>query len=273
MTSTSITGVAEALFVSNLQPSDQPTIEQVAVAALGSLLQHGGVSGCAGICAAEFGDHPETAPARMRWALAMARRFGRRRGWLPRVVPSAILLNRTSPLAQLARLVAAAGAVRSGRSVRRARSSVRSSFRRYANFGILFGALIGAATFVGNLTGHDGLLVQSGIAVVCVAAGVGGAVRRGRFGARRAPAWVVSGEPRRVSPLSGATDVSQDWIIQHLFALGLKLQAAAARSDIDRVREEMEVVVDGLDEVIVRVRRAKVVPTVGGGVVTPGVAR
>jgi hypothetical protein len=60
---------AEALFVSKLQRSDQPSAEQIrhaviaAVSALGS-------QGCAERVAQEFGDHPEAAVARMRWALA-----------------------------------------------------------------------------------------------------------------------------------------------------------------------------------------------------------
>lgn len=49
---------------------------------------------------------------------------------------------------------------------------------------------------------------------------------------------------------------SQDWIIQHLFALGLRLELAAARADIRAAREDIEAVADGLDEVIATVRRA-----------------
>jgi hypothetical protein len=60
---------AEALFISNLQPSDQPSAVQIAAAIRASLRQHGGTSGCAGACASEYGEHPDTAPGRMRWAL------------------------------------------------------------------------------------------------------------------------------------------------------------------------------------------------------------
>ena len=62
---------ADALFASALQRSDAPTAGQirqaidVAVAAFGCL-------GCAERVAQEFGDHPETAAARMRWARAAA---------------------------------------------------------------------------------------------------------------------------------------------------------------------------------------------------------
>jgi hypothetical protein len=63
---------AEALFVSDLQPSDHPTLEQV-IAAIGATLSRlGGPCGCAAACAAEYGEHPETASERMRWALATA---------------------------------------------------------------------------------------------------------------------------------------------------------------------------------------------------------
>jgi uncharacterized membrane protein len=65
----SITGfeAADALFVSALQCSQAPTTDQVRQAvnaAVGAF----GYSGCAGRVAQEFGDHPETAAARMRWA-------------------------------------------------------------------------------------------------------------------------------------------------------------------------------------------------------------
>lgn len=67
-----MTLTAEALFASPLQPSDRPDprrVEQVAQATLRAL----GPDGCAAVMAAEFGEHPETAATRMRWALALAR--------------------------------------------------------------------------------------------------------------------------------------------------------------------------------------------------------
>ena len=63
---------ADALFASALQCSDAPSAGQIrqaidaAVAAFGFL-------GCTGRVAQEFGDHPETAAARMRWARAAVR--------------------------------------------------------------------------------------------------------------------------------------------------------------------------------------------------------
>jgi hypothetical protein len=61
----------DALFASALQRSDDPgaaQIRQAIAAAIGAF----GYSGCAGRVAQEFGDHPETAAARMRWARALA---------------------------------------------------------------------------------------------------------------------------------------------------------------------------------------------------------
>jgi hypothetical protein len=64
-----LTSEAEALFVSALQPSDDPRPDQVAAAVRAGLQRYGGVRGCAAQCAAEFGEHPDTASPRMRWAL------------------------------------------------------------------------------------------------------------------------------------------------------------------------------------------------------------
>jgi hypothetical protein len=64
--------LAEALFVSPLQPSDRPSAAQVRDAIVASLRAFGGVDGCAVQCAEEFGEHPEVAVMRMRWALSIA---------------------------------------------------------------------------------------------------------------------------------------------------------------------------------------------------------
>jgi hypothetical protein len=71
------TSTAQALFASTLQPSDRPTAEHVAVAVRDSLRRHGGWDGCAAVCAVEYGDHPETASERMRWAITVTRRVSR----------------------------------------------------------------------------------------------------------------------------------------------------------------------------------------------------
>jgi hypothetical protein len=57
---------ADALFVSGLQPSDEPSVVQVQDAIAGAVRRFGG-RGCAGRVAQEFGDHPDIAVARMRW--------------------------------------------------------------------------------------------------------------------------------------------------------------------------------------------------------------
>lgn len=61
---------ADALFVSALQRSEEPTADQVRQAVVAALRTWGS-RGCAEGVAQEFGDHPETATARMRWACAV----------------------------------------------------------------------------------------------------------------------------------------------------------------------------------------------------------
>jgi len=58
---------SEALFVSALQRSDNPGVEQVRQAVAHAVRAYGS-RGCAARVAQEFGDHPETAVPRMRWA-------------------------------------------------------------------------------------------------------------------------------------------------------------------------------------------------------------
>jgi hypothetical protein len=60
---------AEALFLSSLQPSDDPTSDDVSVAIRASIVAHGGLGGCVNAFAREYGDHPDTATKRMRWSL------------------------------------------------------------------------------------------------------------------------------------------------------------------------------------------------------------
>ena len=60
---------ADALFASALQISDQPSPVQVTQAVDAATRALGGV-GCAALVAQEFGEHPETAVTRMRWARA-----------------------------------------------------------------------------------------------------------------------------------------------------------------------------------------------------------
>jgi hypothetical protein len=58
---------SEALFVSTLQRSDGPDAHQVQQA-IAQTVRVFGSRGCAARVAQEFGDHPETAVTRMRWA-------------------------------------------------------------------------------------------------------------------------------------------------------------------------------------------------------------
>jgi hypothetical protein len=63
---------ADAVFVSGLQRRDEPSAGQVRQA-VAVAIRAFGCSGCAGRVAQEFGDHPETAVLRMRWARGVAR--------------------------------------------------------------------------------------------------------------------------------------------------------------------------------------------------------
>jgi hypothetical protein len=63
---------AEALFASSLQSSDQPVAREIRGAVTATLRQLG-MRECAARVAVEFGEHPETAVARMSWALSMIR--------------------------------------------------------------------------------------------------------------------------------------------------------------------------------------------------------
>jgi hypothetical protein len=67
---------ADALFVSALQRSEELSTGQVRQAVAAAVRTFGS-RGCAERVAQEFGDHPDTAVARMRWArLAAAEAFG-----------------------------------------------------------------------------------------------------------------------------------------------------------------------------------------------------
>ena len=63
------TARADALFASPLQRSDEPTPAQVHQAIAAALAAFG-IQGCAARVAQAYGEHPETAARRMRWARA-----------------------------------------------------------------------------------------------------------------------------------------------------------------------------------------------------------
>ncbi|GGZ29692.1 hypothetical protein [Streptomyces poonensis] len=64
---------AEALFSSGLATGSQLTSMETAEAIRGAIRAHGGTRGCAAVLAAAYGDCPETAVPRMRWALRTIR--------------------------------------------------------------------------------------------------------------------------------------------------------------------------------------------------------
>jgi len=57
---------AEALFASDLQPSDHPSTALV-WDTVHEVVFRLGEAGCAAVVAQEYGDHPQAAVARMRW--------------------------------------------------------------------------------------------------------------------------------------------------------------------------------------------------------------
>jgi hypothetical protein len=63
------TARADALFASALQRSDQPSAAQIHQA-IAAAVRTFGTRGCAAQVAQAFGEHPETAVSRMRWARA-----------------------------------------------------------------------------------------------------------------------------------------------------------------------------------------------------------
>ena len=63
---------ADALFASAVQRCDEPDCGQVRQA-IAAAIRAFGSRGCAERVAQEFGDHPETAVVRMRWARLVAR--------------------------------------------------------------------------------------------------------------------------------------------------------------------------------------------------------
>ena len=90
---------AEALFASALQCSDEPStwqVEQAVAAAIGTF----GELGCAARVAQAYGEHPETAVLRMRWARAeVTDAFA---GAQPAPARAAVPVQRTAPRAYCA---------------------------------------------------------------------------------------------------------------------------------------------------------------------------
>jgi len=86
------TARADALFVSALQRSEEPSAAQVQQA-IAAAIREFGARGCAARVAQAYGEHPETAVPRMRWARAVvtgnreAQRGGQVSGAVKRSVP------------------------------------------------------------------------------------------------------------------------------------------------------------------------------------------
>jgi hypothetical protein len=79
------TARATALFVSDLSATEQPTGVLVEAAIKHALQTHGGARGCAADVAAAYGDYPELAARRMRWARSLVEDlYARRRPRRPR---------------------------------------------------------------------------------------------------------------------------------------------------------------------------------------------
>jgi hypothetical protein len=62
---------AEALFTSDISAGSQPSPVDVATAIRQAVRRYGGTRGCAAEVAAAYGDRPETAAPRMRWARSL----------------------------------------------------------------------------------------------------------------------------------------------------------------------------------------------------------
>jgi hypothetical protein len=93
------TARADALFASALQRSDEPGAAQVRQAIAAAIRAYG-ARGCAARVAQEYGEHPETAVLRMRWARAtVTGAFG----WAwPEPAPARAPGQRTAPRARRA---------------------------------------------------------------------------------------------------------------------------------------------------------------------------
>ena len=70
---------AAALFVSNLSTSGHLTDADIEAAIRNSLRTHGGIRGCSADVAAAYGDYPELAAPRMRWARNVVENLYQRR--------------------------------------------------------------------------------------------------------------------------------------------------------------------------------------------------
>jgi hypothetical protein len=70
-----LTARADALFTSDLSARCCHSQAEITAAIIRAIRSHSAVGGCAGEVAAAYGEHPETAAPRMRWARAAAERI------------------------------------------------------------------------------------------------------------------------------------------------------------------------------------------------------
>jgi hypothetical protein len=72
---------AHALFASDLSARREHTQAEIVTAIRQAISTHHGLGGCAGQVAAAYGEHPETAAGRMRWAWAVIQALQAPGGW------------------------------------------------------------------------------------------------------------------------------------------------------------------------------------------------
>jgi hypothetical protein len=78
---TLLAALADALFTSDLSARREHTRIEVASAIGYAISTHQGTGGCAAEVAAAYGEHPETAARRMRWARAVIEGAKAPAGW------------------------------------------------------------------------------------------------------------------------------------------------------------------------------------------------
>jgi hypothetical protein len=91
---------AAALFSSDLPAGLEPTLSQVEAAIRRAICTYGGVLGCTAELAAAYGERPETAAPRMRWALRTVKGLYDQTGRHTVPVPAPVIISRLrGPLA------------------------------------------------------------------------------------------------------------------------------------------------------------------------------
>jgi len=115
------TARADALFASTLQRSDDPSTAQIRQAII-TAIRAAGARGCAAQVAQAYGEHPETAMPRMRWARAeVTRAFGGTRdGVQPESASTAPASTAAARTAAVSTAPASTAAARAGAAFRAA---------------------------------------------------------------------------------------------------------------------------------------------------------